>query len=208
MKRILITAITCIIAMSNAYADNTGENRFIWNEANSLMSNARNKDDFLRAANAYNKLLKRDVRNAPLLYNMGTALMMADQHEHAATFLKRAERYSGTTWEIKRNLQLAQAKGDNSKLLPLSWHRHPMFWHYLVPLSTRMNIAVYSFAIFWLTIILSKAGCKKSLRAITVLALAALILFGSSATTSIHQESVAPILKTEQLAINVSLESP
>jgi tetratricopeptide (TPR) repeat protein len=208
MKQILITAIICITAMSNACADNTGENRFIWNESNSLMSRSRDKDDFLRAAIAYNKLLKRDIRNAPLLYNMGTALMMAGQYDHATTFLRRAERYSGTTWEIKRNLQLAQAKGDNSKILPLSWLRHPMFWHYLIPLSTRINIAVYSFTIFWLALTLSKAGCKKSLRAITVLALVALILFGSSAATSIHQENNASILKPEQLTMTVSLESP
>lgn len=198
MKRIL-TFLFILLAIAPVLANNTGEERFIWNEANSLMSSAQNKTDFINAANSYNKLLQRGIRNEPLLYNLGTALLMAGHYDHAADFLTRAERYSGTNWEIKRNLQLTYAKGDSSIVQPLPWYRFPLFWHYMLPLSTRIVIATCAYTLFWAALALARLRIRALSRTVAVISLLTLIIFGSSAATSIHQENSAPSLRIDQL---------
>ncbi len=191
---IIISAI-CIASITSVYANNSDEDLFIWNEANSLMSNARSKEDFSQAAVSYNKLLERGTKNAPILYNLGTALVLAGYYEEAERCLVRSERYSGTTWAISRNLTLALAEGDNAKIAPLPWHRYPLFWHYMLSMSQRIILAICAYSLFWFSLILRLTRFKSTASTVTTISLAFLMLFGSSAATSIYHENIAKTLK-------------
>ncbi|OVE75227.1 hypothetical protein BVX97_05290 [bacterium E08(2017)] len=200
MRRLILIFLMMISAYSATFGDNTGENTFIWNEANDIMFRARTPEEFTKAAEAYSKLLKRDIHNGHLLYNIGTALTLAGHYEMGADYLERAEMFMGTTWEIERNLSLAYALGDSSKVTALPWYRYPLFWHFNTPLNMRIAISVAAYLLFWLSLSLF-AACPKSLsKGLLVISLVLLVLFGSSAATSIHQELSAPALKVSKLA--------
>lgn len=207
MKHIfMILSVFCVAATTSLYASNTDADLFIWNEANTLMSNARSKEDFTRAAEVYNKLIERGTKNSDILYNLGTALVLAGDYDNAAEALIRAERYSGTTWSIKRNLTLALAEGDNARIVPLPWYRYPLFWHYLLSLSQRISLAICAYSLFWLSLILRLYRFRAIASTITVISVAFLILFGSSAATSVYHEHIAPNLSISPLITTAPLQ--
>lgn len=197
--RLIITTLILASNILACYADTDTEQMFIWNEANSHMFTAHKPDDFIRAADAYNKLIKYGVRNAPLFYNLGTALLKAGHYTEATSALRRAELYSGTNWEIKRNLLIANSSGNTHELIPLPWYRHPLFWHFGLGISTRITITVCSFALIWACLIFKTIGASLFSRTLIIPAMTILILFGSSTLTSIHQELTAPSLNIEKL---------
>jgi hypothetical protein len=165
------------------------ERQFIWAEANSQVSSAQTTDDYLRAAESYQKLVDSGVRNGPLFHNLGTSLLKAGLYNDAARALMRAERYLGNNWDVRRNLLIAvkgQA-GDEEATLP--WHRFPLFWHYGLATSTRTAAAVFGFAGVWLALILRRLSVRAPSRQMLGISLLLLVLFGSSAATSIHQET-------------------
>lgn len=191
MKRIL-TALLILCAAVKSLSADTGEDRFIWNEAYSRMCTARGERDFLVAAETYGKLSARGVRSSALFYNMGTALLLAGEYGEAERCLLRAERYSGTTWEIQRNIALALAGGDTSVMPMLPWYRYLLFWHYGLSLSSRMNIAIFAYSVFWLSLFPWIPGTRPAKRAVTAIALSVMMVFGSSAATTIQQEISEP----------------
>jgi hypothetical protein len=152
------------------------------------MSSAAAETDFLRAAETYRKLVDDGIRNGPLFYNLGTALVLAKRHEEAAASLLRAERYMGGAWEVQRNLRIALAGERRDEAAALPWQRVPLFWHYGLKLSTRLAVAAVAFSIFWLSLTLRVLGVTRVGRRMMALSLAALILFGSSAAATLHAE--------------------
>ena len=178
----------CLCA-SVVSADNVLERQFIWNEANSRMASAGTQEDFLLAAEVYRKLLDTGVRNGPLFYNLGTALLMAKRYDDAMNAFLRAERYMGSSWDIKRNMLIAAAGEERDKTVSLPWYRVPMFWHFGLAVSTRMTISVCAFTAFWLSLILRSLDSRRLYRPLMILSLIVLVMFGSSVLTTIHQES-------------------
>jgi len=81
------------------------------------------------------------------------------------------------------------AGGKKNVTVALPWYRFPLFWHYGIPGPTRMTIAVCAFFFCWIALILGAAGPHRTARRLLILALAILVLFGSSILTSLHQES-------------------
>jgi len=112
------------------------------------MTTARHADDFLGAARAYRKLIERGVRNGPLYYNLGTALLEAGQYDGAVFFLTRAERYTGSTRETRRNLRLALARQTEEDTATLPWYRLFLFWHYRLSTTDRMGVTVLAVLMF------------------------------------------------------------
>jgi hypothetical protein len=161
--------------------------RFLWDQASARMAAARTPEDFLLAANTYRGLVGKGVRNGHLFYNLGTALMLAGQYEQAAASLLRAERYLGTTPDIERNLVISMArKSGGADGMP--WHRIPFFWHYRLATSTRLTIAVWASAGCWLALILRLLDRRGAAERLFLVAVVALVLFSSSAATSVLQE--------------------
>jgi len=145
---------------------------------------------FNNASLALKRIIDQGVRNAPLFYNYGTTLLLAEQPQEALNALIRAERYSGTTWELRRNMLLATDKIEDDFSAPrLPWYRIPLFWHYGLPGRTRMTIAALAFLLLWPAALLRRTHYKDTYRIIFGVALTLLILFGSSAATTIYQEN-------------------
>lgn len=181
--------LAATLAATAAGARASVEHDFIWNEANARMMNAQSPPDFLAAACAYHTLVRRGVRNGPLFYNLGTALLKAELYDEAVECLLRAERYQGSNADIRRNLLLALRRGDPDSEASLPWRRFPLFWHYGLSVHTRTSAAVVGFAGAWLALILHAAGRPRMRGWLLTVSLAVFALFGSSAATSWHHET-------------------
>lgn len=174
-----------------ASAADSAERVFAWNEANARMAAAVTTNDFLRAAQAYQQLVAQGVRNGPVFYNLGTALLQAGHTDDALDALARAERYTGYQRDITRNLKIALARKAGRDTTEWPWYRIVCFWHFYLSAPTRLTIAVGAWTVFWLALILRQLGWRRGTAAVITLALATLVIFGSSAATTWHQEATA-----------------
>ena len=192
MNRTVAYAVFALLLASTARgsAPNESGRRFLWDQANSQMCSARTPAEFGKAAATYRRLLASGVRNGPLFYNLGTALLKAGEYEPATAALLRAERYTGSTPEIRQNLLLALAREDPNATVSLPWHRFPLFWHYGLSGATRVAVAATAFSLFWAALALARAGVRPA-RPFAVLCLCAFVLFGSSVLTTWHDEQSA-----------------
>ena len=127
---------------------------FLWEQANARMAAAHTPEDYLETARTYNQLLAEGVRNGPLFYNLGTALLLAGDSENAAAALRRAERYLGSTPEIRVNLRQALALQLGQPDADLPWDQVVFFWHYDEPLRVRAGIALCGWLLLWLALLL------------------------------------------------------
>ena len=188
-----ITTLTLLFLLLPAwsFADDAAERQFVWNEANSIMASAEAPEEFLVAAQTYQKLIEIGVQNGPLFYNLGTAMLMAERYDEALNALLRAERYMGSNWDIRRNMLMAKAGKKENQTVSLAWYRLPLFWHYGLSCTSRLNIIVCAFAVFWIGMLFRIWGGYRFFVRIMVVSLTVLILFGSSVATSIHQEREA-----------------
>lgn len=169
------------------------ERAFIWNEANARMAGARTPDAYLRAAQTYQKLVDEGVRNGPLFYNLGTALLQAGQIDPAIDALQRAEKFLGAQSDIRQNLKIAMARKVNIEMAEWPWYRLVLFWHFYLSAATRMMVAAIAFFIFWAVLTLRLMGIQRSgVNASLILAAITVILFGSSVAISWHQEATEP----------------
>jgi len=171
-------------------ASNEAERRFIWAEANAKMAAARTPQEFAAAADTYRRLESLGVRNGPLFYNLGTALLKAGKYEEAEAALLRAERYLGTTEDIERNLLLALQKGQAGVTARLPWYRPLLFWHYGLGMTVRVRIAAGAFSVFWFALLLRRMnlGERALVNTLSALAVLVVILFSSSVASSVYQE--------------------
>jgi hypothetical protein len=166
----------------------SGEDRFRWNEANARLANARAPAQYREAAALFAKMVDSGIRNGPLFYNLGTALLKAGEYDAAESSLLRAERYMGADPAIERNLLLAAGRGKPDPRAGMQWYRPLLFWHYEIPGPTRVAIAVSAFAVCWLALILRLVGAKIMGRHLLVIGILALCIFGTSAVASMMQE--------------------
>ncbi|MFH1969829.1 MAG: hypothetical protein ABIJ53_05880 [Verrucomicrobiota bacterium] len=190
-KLLLMAGISCYLD-APASALDTSERAFIWNEGHARMAAARTPDAYLRAAQTYQKLVDDGVRNGPLFYNLGTALLQAGQIEPAIDAFQRAEQFLGTQSDIRQNLKIAMARKADNETAEWPWYRLVLFWHFYLPAATRMMVAAIAFFIFWAALTLRLAGIQRSgINAILILAAITVILFGSSVAISWQQETTA-----------------
>ena len=188
---IWIAALLGMAAAGPALAASNMENEFLWNEASIRLSSAGSESDFVLAAGACRKLLRNGVRNGPLFYNMGVALLKARRYEEALASLERAERYMGSNPEIRRNMLLAIARDKDPGRASLAWYRYLLFWHYELPAGSRMTLTVLAFAAVWLGLSVRALGWRRPARYLIALSLLVLAFYGSSITATILQESEA-----------------
>jgi hypothetical protein len=193
---LLALPMAAILPCSGSDANRTGtrSGNFEAQRAETLLLAATHPEDFKKAADSLATLIDDGAANATLFHNYGTALLMAGESDEALLALARAERYSGTTWGIRRNMLLARrAQEPDAPAIALPWQRIPLFWHYRLPAATRLSIAAIAFSAIWLLAI----GLRGRWREITVpaiwIACAICLLFGASVLTSFHAEFEARI---------------
>ncbi len=188
ITRWIPVVVACLISTAVTQAE-TLTTQFQSQLAMSQLTSASTPSEFDHAAQALARILDQGTCNAPLLYNYGTALLMAGHHHAALHALARSERYSGTTWALTRNMQLALRGIEDGLATPrLPWYRTLLFWHYGLSGQTRVTIASIAFLLVWLSLLLRMAGFLETYRAILGIALTLLILFGSSSATTLYRE--------------------
>ncbi len=181
-----------LLGAGSAAALDASERQFIWQEANARLASARTPADARRAAQTYQKLVDAGVRNGPLFYNLGTALLQAGQPGPAADALLRAERYLGAAPDLRRNLAIALARKADTPASPMPWQRAALFWHYRLTAAQRAALAAACFSLFWVLLALRRIAPRlHGMRLLLAGAGIGLVLFGSSTLTSWHQEASA-----------------
>lgn len=192
----LVLLLGLAMGAAPANGESLSGTRFLWEEANRRLAIATTPEEALQAARAYQPLVQAGVRNGPLFYNLGTALLRANHPIEAQAALWRAERYLGTTPEIRRNLEMARAvlEGDPEARLP--GYRALFAWHYGVPFSTRVWIAVSGWTLAWMALGVRRFHASRLGRSVFILGLALLMLYGSSAVLTWHQERLDDALGT------------
>jgi hypothetical protein len=188
----LIVTTSLLLNLSlRVQATTMAEREFILNEANSRLTSADTPAEFLAAASVYQRLVDRGVCNATVLYNEGTALLMAGKPADAVQVLLRAERYGGSAADIRRNLAIALGQREGLKTPLIPWNRIVLFWHYGLSCGTRLLITAIAFTLLWLAGAARLAGMRGVAKIVFRVALFAVVLFGSSVLTTLQQENQA-----------------
>jgi hypothetical protein len=126
---------------------------FLWEQANTQAASASKPDDFLKAANTYNRLIADGVESGTLFSNLGSALVLAGDGANAAAAFARAERYLGTTPEIRQGLAAALSLKTGRPQADLPWSRTAFFWHFAFPCPIRVLTALCGWCLFWLGVL-------------------------------------------------------
>lgn len=184
-----VLALGVVLLPLAVYALSPAERQFLWQAANAQMSTAQASDDFLRAAEAYQKLVDAGVHNGPLFANLGTALLQAGRNNEAREAFLRAERYSGSDPEISAGIRAALARQQKSDAIALPWYRIPLFWHFEWGAPVRAVTTIILFTLFWIGLALRFLGLRRIARSLLAIALLGIILFGSSTATTLYQET-------------------
>jgi hypothetical protein len=183
-----VLLLAVLAGAAPARAADTVRQRYLWDQATTILRHARTQDDFARAAEVYRALVESGVRNETVFYDYGTALLLARNYEEAAAALVRAERYGGTTPEIERNLRLAAARGGPVEDAVLPWYRVPLWWHFGLASPVRIAVTTLLFAAAWLALILRAGRWRRAVAPFLAATVAALVVFASSSAVSVYQE--------------------
>ncbi|NQT94461.1 MAG: BatD family protein [Lentisphaerae bacterium] len=197
-RSVLPVVLLLLLCARGADASEDARRSFLWQQANARMSSARTEEEFLAAADAYKELVRSGVRNGPLLYNLGLSLLQAGQHDEAIRALLAAERYTGADEDVRRNLRLAYAGREDTEKGSLPWYRYPLFWHFDMSTPVRAHVAVLAFAAVWVSLLLRFFGMRRFSGPLLAAAVLLLVLFASSALTSVYQEAHADPTRAHQ----------
>lgn len=167
--------------------------------AMTALLSAANPERFAQAVDALAELIEQGAANGTLFFNYGTALLMAGDPTAAIEALSRAERYDGTTWSIRRNMQLARRALNEDAPPTLPWYRILFFWHFRLPTSVRITVASCAFLMIWIAAFLLKTRIRNAAVVILWIAISGCILFGASAVNSLEAESHAILVHTQRL---------
>jgi len=200
-SRLCLAAGIMLVSVISSAADAAAGNAdFESRRANAKLLAASTPAECNSAARTLGGLIRKGVRNAPLFYDYGTMLLAAGHPKEAYNAFIRAERYAGTDWDIRHNMLAALAKSSDGPAAPrLPWYRVPLFWHYKPAARTRLTIASAAFLSLCLALLLRRFHRPEPYRFLLAISVATLVLFGSSALTTIYQETHSNLLATDTL---------
>ncbi len=144
--------IACCLLNFGLRADDAAR-AFLWEQANTQAASATKPEEFLKAANTYNRLVADGVRNGPLFLNLGSTLVLAGDGANAAACFARAERLVGATPETRQGLAAALTLQSGHARADLPWSRTAFVWHYAFPCTMRVLTTLGGWTLFWLGIL-------------------------------------------------------
>ena len=202
LKAVVAAAILLGAAARETRAAEVAPDAFEWERAGQAMAAAATEEDFLDAAGMYYAMVTNGASSGPLFYNLGTALLLAGKKPAAAEALMAAERRMGTSAEVADNLRLALADDGSPGHLPAS--RVFLCWHYGIPFSTRIDLAVLGWTLFWIAaaaVALLGGGrrlrpLRAILRAAAALSLLLFVVYGASTAITCLQNRHADLPRT------------
>jgi hypothetical protein len=192
LRQFVLCAV--LFAVTPLYAEYSTR-QFLWEQANAQVASANKPEDFKKAAKTYERLLAEGVITAPLLLNLGSTYVMAGEPAKAMASFLRAERYVGSTPEIKQGLLSALAKQSGEQRKELPWVRTALFWHYSLPCQMRGWIALGAWTLFWMGLFLRLLMRHHNIHTLASLSETALfvggvtmVTFGASVVVTLLQE--------------------
>jgi hypothetical protein len=194
-----VALLFLILPPSTRAGDPASGSDFETQRANTALLNASRPEDFAKAAEALAALIDQGAANAGLFFNYGTALLMAGDPAGAMEALARAERYSGSTWGIRRNMLLALRALHEDSPPALPWYRIPLFWHFRLPAEQRMTVTASAFLMAWLMALLLPTRRREAAIAGLCIAISVFLLFGASTVSSLYAEHHAAIAHAQRL---------
>jgi tetratricopeptide (TPR) repeat protein len=182
MKKIITILVLLTLPL---FALNEQAAKFIWDEANSTMFTAKEQKDFIKAADIYNKLIRQDVNNQFVYYNLGVAYLLSEQYNNALSAFLKSEQYSGTTPELEACIANAYSKSNKSEVLTLPWYRILLFPHFKISFKYRLIFSCIAYSLIWLGMIMKIFKVKIIANRLIVVSIIAFAVTATSLTTSI-----------------------
>lgn len=188
--------LTLALPLLKLQANTADARSFIWQQANIQATAATTPDDYLKAAQSYNRLINDGVANGTIFANLGSLLVLTGDGINAAAAFERAERYLGATPETRAGMTAALSLHSAQRQTDHSWTRAAFFWHYGIPCETRAWAALAGWTIFWLGALLRllsrQRAPQSSLRSLADTSLLAgglvMLVFTASTTATLIQE--------------------
>ncbi len=149
-RRLRVFSFVSVLFVAVGMRADDAARAFLWDQANAQAMSAVTPDNFLKAANTYNRLVQDGVRNGILFLNLGGTLLLAGDGLNAAAAYARAERYLGATPETRQGLAMSLALQTGRTRADLPWSRTAFFWHYALPCDMRVWTALFGWSLFWL----------------------------------------------------------
>jgi len=171
--------------------------QFLWEQANTQAASATKPEDYAKAAATYNRLVAEGVITSPLLMNLGSVQVLAGDTAKAVATFSRAERYVGTTPEIRQGLLAALSKQTGQQQKELPWIRSALFWHFSLPCQMRTRIALMGWLLFWGGLLIRRAMKHRRIHALESLSETGMVVGG--VTTLIFAASVISTVLQEML---------
>lgn len=171
---------TVMLASAPLQADESTR-QFLWEQANAQAASATKPEEFAKAAATYQRLVAEGVVTAPLLMNLGAAQAMAGEATKAIATFSRAERYVGTTPEIRQGLLAAFSKQSGEQRKELPWVRTALFWHYSLPCQMRTWVALVGWSLFWFGLFLRLMMRRRNVHALASLSETGMFVGGVTA---------------------------
>ncbi len=168
---------------------------FLWERAAAQTMSAASSNDFAAAAQTYRRIVDDGACNGALFYNLANTLLLAGDTASAKTAFQRSERYDGATFATSTGIACIEAIERNASTMEMPWSRIAFFWHYMLPCSHRFVVTLVSWALFWAVLSLrtvapGRQRLRAVLRAVSLVALSAAIVFGVSCAVSTMQERI------------------
>lgn len=169
----------------------------IWEEAGA----AYNEGDVAGAVAGYSDLIDRGFDQAPVWYNLGTALLRQGELGRAVAALRRAERLAPRDPDVAANLTFAResAKDAVPPPAPSEAARILLFWHYLLSPAETWWLVLGAEVVLCLAlalVVLDRGGAL--VRAASVLLAVLLLALGTSlAVRRLAPRRVAVVLPGE-----------
>ncbi len=145
-----LSLLLLVLLASGTAGHATLPDSFTWERANQAMAGAQEQSDYQAAARLYHEMAAAGAQSGALFYNLGTALLLADEPRQAEAALLRAERLLGATPELRTNLRLATGLRHEQPDAPLPPAQYLFAWHFQLPLALRLWLALSGWALLWL----------------------------------------------------------
>lgn len=190
---VFVAASCCALNLCAEYSTR----QFLWEQANTQAASATKPEDYAKAAATYNRLLADGVVTAPLLMNLASVQVMAGEGAQAIALFTRAERYVGTTPDVRQGLLAAFSKQAGKSKTELPWIRTALFWHYSLPCQMRTRIALVGWLFFWGGLLVRMIMRHRKIHALASLSETGMfvggittLIFAASVITTVLQEMI------------------
>ncbi len=129
-------------------------------------SPAESEASYVEAAHAFQRVVDSGTQNGLLYYNLGNARLRCGQLGQAIANYRRAEKFIPNDARLQENLQYARSLCgyDILETTERAVARTLFFWHFSIPLKTRLAVGLAAYLFFWVLLLARLAAPRFSIR--------------------------------------------